>query len=723
MARQVSLSFALQNFRHLIKQCIANKDILTGKSLHSLYLKSLLPSSTYLSNHFIILYSKCNSPTLAQYAFNRTHHPNIFSYNVLLDVYAKKSTTGIARNLFDQIPQPDVVSYNTLISAYADCGDSLNALNLFREMREMGFEMNGFTISGVITSCCNDVSLIRQLHGLVVCYGFDCYVSVNNSFVTYYGKNGFLEDAEGVFYGMGMENRDQVSWNTMIVAYGQHREGFKAMELFQIMTHRGIEVDIFTLASVLTALTCLGDFSGGLQFHAKLIKTGFYQNCHVGSGLVDFYAKCKGNMLDCRKVFEGVHGPDLVLWNTMISGYSLDEELSEEALECFREMQRAGFRPDDGSFVCVIRAYSNLSSPSQGKQIHALVLKSEIPSNQISVNNALVTMYSKCGNLQDARCLFDRMPEHNTVSFNSIIAGYAQHGIGNESVGLFEQMLDTGISPTKITFISVLSVCAHTGKVEEGRRYFNMMKEKFGMEPESEHYSCMIDLLSRAGKLQEAEELIETMPFSPDSVGWAAILGACRKHGNMELGEKAANQILQMEPNNATPYVILANMYSSAGKWEDVTRVRKLMRARGIKKKPGCSWIELNNMVHVFVAEDRYHPIIKEINCYLEEMSMKMKLAGYVPDVKWALVKDDEVAEGEREFKIRHHSEKLAIAFGLLSTKEGQSITVMKNLRICGDCHNAIKFISEITCRTITVRDSHRFHCFKEGQCSCGDYW
>ncbi|KAF2295638.1 hypothetical protein GH714_033372 [Hevea brasiliensis] len=279
-------------------------------------------------------------------------------------------------------------------------------------------------------------------------------------------------------------------------------------------------------------------------------------------------------------------------------------------------MQRAGYKPDDCTFVCVIRAYSNLSSPSQGKQIHALAMKSDIPSNQISVDNALVAMYSKSGNLQDARRLFDTMLKHNVVSLNSIIAGYAQHGNGMESLLLFKQMLENGIAPTRITFISVLSACAHNGKVEEGKR----------------------------------------------------------KHGNVELAEKAANELLQLEPTNATPYVLLANMYSSAGKWE-------------------------------------------------EAMSMKMKQAGYVPDVRWALVKDDETVEGEREFKIAHHSEKLAVAFGLLSTKDGEPILVMKNLRICGDCHNAIKYISAISGRTITVRDTHRFHCFMEGQCSCGDYW
>ncbi|XP_039004061.1 pentatricopeptide repeat-containing protein At3g49710-like [Hibiscus syriacus] len=351
------------------------------------------------------------------------------------------------------------------------------------------------------------------------------------------------------------EGKDEVPWNSMIVAYGQHKEGAKALALFQEIVKRGLDVDMFTLASVLTAFTSLKDLLGGFQFHAMLIKTGFHQNAHAASGLIDLYSKCGGDMPDCRKVFEEVYRPDLVVWNTLISGYSLNDELPKEALECFREMQRVGYHPDDCSFVNVVSACSNSSSPSLGRQIHTLITKSNVP-NQIQVNNALIAMYSKCGNLQDGRQFFDWMPEHNTVSLNSMIAGYAQHGVGTEALILFEHMLERNISPTSITFISVLSACAHTGKVEAGQKYFNVMKDKFGIEPEVEHYSCMIDLLGRAGKLHEAEKLIKSMPVNPGSIGWAALLGACKIHGNMELASKAAHELLQLEPSNAVVEII-----------------------------------------------------------------------------------------------------------------------------------------------------------------------
>ncbi|XP_058751512.1 pentatricopeptide repeat-containing protein At3g49710 [Vicia villosa] len=714
----------LQTFRTLLKQCIAQRDFLTGKSLHAFYIKSFIPHSTYLSNHFTLLYSKFGTFPNALSSFNLTNYPNVFSYNTIIHACAKHSLLHLARQLFDQIPQPDLISYNTLIAAYARRGECGPALRVFKEVREVGLELDGFTLSGVVSACFEDVGLVRQLHCFSLVCGYGCYASVCNAVLACYGRLGRLQEARRVFREMGEGYRDMVSWNAMIVACGQHREGLEALRLFGEMERMDLEVDMFTMASVLTAFTCLKDLAGGMQFHGKMIKSGFHRNSHVGSGLIDLYSKCSPRgMLECMKVFGEIPKPDLVLWNTMISGFSQHEDLSEDALSTFREMQRIGFCPDDCSFVCVISACSNLSSPSVGKQVHALAIKSDIPCNRLSVNNALVTMYSKCGNLHDARRIFDTMPEHNTVSLNSMIAGYAQHGVEVESLRLFELMLREKIVPNNITFISVLSACAHTGKVEEGEKYFDMMKEKFGIEPESEHYSCMIDLLGRAGKLEKAERIIETMPFNPGSIEWATLLGACRKHGNMELAVKAANKFLELEPCNAAPYVMLSNMYASGGRWEEAATLKRLMRERGVKKKPGCSWIEIDKKVHVFVAEDTSHPRIKEIHEYMGELLRKLKQAGYVADIRLALVKDEEVDAVEKERRLWHHSEKLAIAFGLISTEEGVPILVVKNLRICSDCHNAIKLISAISGREITVRDTHRFHCFKEGRCSCRDYW
>lgn len=717
-------AWTFKSFRDLLLKCVAERDLFTGKTLHARYVKSLVASSTYLSNHFVNLYSKCGRLSSARAAFDSTEQPNVFSYNVIVKAYAKDSKIHIARQLFDEIPQPDTVSYNTLISGYADARETVSAMVLFKRMRELGFEVDGFTLSGLIAACCDRVGLIVQLHCFAVSGGFDSYSSVNNAFVSYYSKGGLLREAVSVFYGMG-ELRDGVSWNSMIVAYGQHKEGAKALALYKEMILRGFKIDMYTLASVLNALTSLNDLMGGRQFHGKLIKAGFHQNSHVGSGLIDFYSKCGGlnGMCDAEKVFQEILSPDLVIWNTMISGYSMNEELSEEAVKSFRQMQRIGHRPDDCSFVCVTSACSNLCSTSQGKQIHGLAIKSHIPSNRISVNNSLISMYYENGNLQDARIVFDRMPELNAVTYNCMIKGYAQHGRVAEALLLYERMLDSGIAPNNITFVAVLSACVHSGKVAEGQNYFNTMKERFKIEPEAEHYSCMIDLLGRAGKLEEAERFIDSMPIKAGPVAWAALLNACRKHKNIALAERAANELMAMKPNSDTPYVMLANMYTDAGRWEEMAAVRKLMRSRRVRKKPGCSWIEVKKKEHVFVAEDWSHPKIRQVCEYLEEMMKKMKELGYVMDKRWAMVKVDEAGEGEEEMRLGHHSEKLAVAFGLMSTGHGEEIVVKKNLRICGDCHNAIKFMSEVAGREIIVRDNLRFHCFKDGKCSCGDYW
>ncbi|PKA49684.1 Pentatricopeptide repeat-containing protein [Apostasia shenzhenica] len=604
----------LFRFRDLLKSCIADNDLAGGSCLQALYIKSAVPPSTYLANHFVLLYSRCRLLDLARQTFDDIPFPNVFSYNALLAAYVHESQTHLAVSLFADIPDPDLVSFNTLLSAYSAAGRTTDAVGLFSRMRRHGSDMDGFTISSVVSSLVN--SGINQLHAVAITTGHLSYVSINNALVSSYSRAGFLNEAEQVFDEIPMNARDEISWNCMIVAHGQHREGLKALTLFQDMIRRGFNVDMYTLASVLTAFTALRDFHGGAQFHAFLIKSACQKNLHVGSGLVDLYSKCS-KILDAKMVFEEVEYPDLVLWNTMISGFSLIDECSEEGLQCFRGMQRAGFRPDDCSFACVISACSNLSSPLQGQQLHSLALKTEFPRNLVSVHNALIAMYSKCGNLKDAHKLFVRMPERNPVSYNSMIAAYEQHGHGVDALELFREMVFSGNEPTSITFISVLSACAHTGRVDEGQRYFDSMETEHGIKPGKEHYLCMINLLSRAGRFAEVEKMIKTMPFDPGPVGWAALLGACRTHGYIQLGTWAAEKLLELDPSNATVYVMLSNMYASSGRWEEMAKSRRLMRDRGAKKKPGCSWIEVGKKTHVFVSDDVSHPRIKEILCVL----------------------------------------------------------------------------------------------------------
>lgn len=266
----------------------------------------------------------------------------------------------------------------------------------------------------------------------------------------------------------------------------------------------------------------------------------------------------------------------------------------------------------------------------------------------------------------------------------------------------------------------MLSACSHTGLVDRGTEYFYSMNQEYGITANSKHYTCMIDLLGRAGRLDDAQNLMKSMPFEPDAATWGALLGASRIHGNTELGEKAAQMIFQMEPDNAGMYVLLSNLYAASGRWGDVGKMRLKMRDTGVKKVPGYSWIEVQNKIHTFSVGDSTHIETGRIYAFLEELDLRMKKEGYVSSTKLVL---HDVEEEEKEHMLKYHSEKLAVAYGILKIPEGRPIRVIKNLRICTDCHTAIKHISKIVGRLIILRDSHRFHHFKDGVCSCGDYW
>jgi len=312
------------------------------------------------------------------------------------------------------------------------------------------------------------------------------------------------------------------------------------------------------------------------------------------------------------------------------------------------------------------------------------------------------------------------MPKRNVVSWTAMIISYAHHGRGKEALQLFEEMQQAGARPNRITFIGVLSACCYLGLVKEGCYYFDSMSRDHGISAQVEHYTCMVDMLGRAGLLAEAEEFVHQMPFEPDPVIWRTLLGACRVHGNVELGKHAAEIVFRQNPQDASSYKLLSNIYATAGRWDDVANVRKIMKERVARKEPGLSWIEVKNQVHSFVSGDRQHAQTEKIYAQIEELNEKMKEIGYVPDTSFAL---HDIDKELKEELLCHHSEKLAIAFGLISTPPGILIRIIKNLRMCGDCHTATKFISKIVGREIVVRDANRFHHFKDGFCCCRDYW
>ncbi|KAJ7548035.1 hypothetical protein O6H91_08G114700 [Diphasiastrum complanatum] len=361
---------------------------------------------------------------------------------------------------------------------------------------------------------------------------------------------------------------------------------------------------------------------------------------------------------------------------------------SEEALKLSSQMKQQGFKFTGVTFVCILTACANLALFELGKRIHADIIKAELESN-VFVGAALINMYAKGASLVHAREVFEKMPKGDVVSWTAMIAGYAMHGNRLECFKLFRQMQEQGLKPNEVTFVSILSICGHLGLVDEGYRYYNLMTQHYCLAPTKTHSVCMVDLLGRAGKFTEAVAFITQMPVTPDASVWMALLGACKIHGNVELAEISTMHILELEPQLPAAYVLLSNVYAVAGRWSRNLSVRKTMEERGVKKEAGCCWIE-------------------------------MKEAGYVPDMRFVL---HDVEEQQQERTLSHHSEKLAIVFGLISTPPGTPIRIVKNLRMCGDCHSATKFISKICKRQIIARDAHRFHHFSDGLCSCQDYW
>ncbi|XP_058072283.1 pentatricopeptide repeat-containing protein At4g02750-like isoform X2 [Magnolia sinica] len=429
-----------------------------------------------------------------------------------------------------------------------------------------------------------------------------------------------------------------------------------------------------------------------------------------------------GEISVAEELFGGIHRRNIVSWTAMISGYT-QNGLVDRALDMFEEMRRdsSEVKPNWVTIMSVLPACAHSAALERGKRIHNYASSIGLDSNP-SVQTALIAMYAKCGSLVDARCCFERMLENEKglITWNTMITAYASHGRGLEAITTFEDMIRARLQPDHITFTGLLSACSHSGMVNQGLKYFNLMSNVYSVEPRVEHYACIVDLLGRAGYLAEAKEIIDQMSIEASPSIWGALLSACRTHGNLEIAEIAARMLFILEPENTGNYVLLSNMYAEVGKWEEVNNLRALLKDQGLNKSPGCSWIEINGKGHVFLGGDKSHPQAREIYMLLEALPKQIKAAGYVPDTSFVL---HDVSEEEKECNLATHSEKLAIAFGLLNTDPGTVLRVTKNLRICGDCHTATKFISRIYGREIVVRDVNRFHHFKDGSCSCGDYW
>lgn len=509
-----------------------------------------------------------------------------------------------------------------------------------------------------------------------------------------------------------------------------------------------MEPDEMVLSTVLSASGHAGNLSYGKAIHELIIQNNVVIDTHLQSALVAMYASCgcmdmakelfdkmwpknlvvatamvsgysrTGQIDDARMIFDQMVEKDLFFWSAMISGYA-ESYQPLEALKLFKEMQVLGMKPDQVTMLSVISACAHLGALDQAMLIHSYVDRNRF-GGDLRINNALIDMYAKCGSLERAREVFDKMQRRNVISWTSMINAFAVHGDAHNALGYFSQMKHENVKPNGVTFVGVLYACSHAGLVEEGKKIFASMINEHNITLKHEHYGCMVDLFGRANLLREALELVETMPLAPNVVIWGSLMAACRVHGETELGEFAARQILQLEPDHDGALVLLSNIYAKERRWQDVGEVRKVMKKRGIFKERGCSRIEMNNEIHEFLMADRNHKHIDQIYEKLDEVVSELKLVGYAPDTHSVLV---DLEEEEKKEVVLWHSEKLALCYGLLSGAKGTCIRIVKNLRVCEDCHTFIKLVSKVYGREIIVRDRTRFHHYKDGLCSCRDYW
>lgn len=566
---------------------------------------------------------------------------------------AETGSLDYARLVFEQMPHPNKFMYNSLIRGYSNVGDSMSAIFLYRKMIRSGLSPNEFTIPFVLKACTLRSAHWEAVvvHGHTIKLGIGSQVCVQNVLISVYFVYGLVPCAWKVFDEI--LERTLVSWNSIIGGYSKMDCREEAFLLFQEMRQSGMEPDEFTLVSLLSVCSRGCDLNLGRYLHLYIVITGVNVDLIVRNALVDMYAKCGhlhsaemvfnqmpdknvvswtsmvtayarlGLTQSAQEIFDKMPVKNVVSWNSMISSY-VQEGRCMQALDLFHKMCDLRVVPDEATLVSVFSACTQIGDLIMGKKIHNYLCSHNLMPS-VTIYNSLVDMYAKCGALRIAVDIFHEIPEKNLVSWNVIIGALALYGCGLEAIDLFERMQAGGIRPDEITFTGLLSACGHSGLVDLGRYYFDKMSSNFGISPEIEHYACMVDLLGRKGLLEEAIRLIGRMPLKPDVVVWGAVLRACRTYGNIEVARQILKQLLVMEPQSSGLYVLLANIYCEAERWEDVKKIRKMMNDHGIKKWKANSFIEIDGCIHEFLVDDKRHGISSSIYSILGQLTDHLK--------------------------------------------------------------------------------------------------
>ncbi|KAI3444431.1 hypothetical protein Pfo_001096, partial [Paulownia fortunei] len=660
-----------------------------GKQIHGYIVRNAMKSNLLICNSLINMYLKNGSLELARAVFDLMENRNVSTWNSIISGYAALGFLKDAWELLHEMEsfnlKPDIVTWNSLLSGHLHHGSYQEVLIILQHMQNAGFEPNARSITTALQAISElfYLNLGKVIHCYVMRNGLDSDLHVGTSLLDMYVKNNDLNSAQAVFDGM--KDKNIFAWNSMISGYSFKGNFEKAASLLNQMKREGVRPDLVTYNSMVSGYSMAG------QINEALVMIRQIKN----SGLT----------------------PNVVSWTALISG-STQNGYHRNTLEyCYQMQTEEGIKPNSATIASLLRACAGSTLLQKGKEAHCLSIRNGYIEDAF-VRTALIDMYSKCGDLKSACTVFQKAKNKTLASWNSMVMGFSTYGRGKEAVSLFHRMQEAKLQPDAITMTALLSGCKHSGLIDEGWKYFDSMETEYRITPTIEHYSCMVDLLGRAGYLDEAWDFIRQMPIQPDSTVWGAFLGSCRIHDNIHLGEIAAKELFKLEPHNPANYVLLMNMYAASKRWDDVDKVKDLMDRRSVKLGNVWSWIGISKTVHVFSALGNSHPD-GEIYFELYQLISEIKNMGYVPNTKCVY---QSVDEEEKEKALLSHTEKMAITYGLIKTKTNTPIRVIKNTRICADCHTFAKCISLVRKRQIILKDGNRFHHFMEGKCSCSDF-
>ncbi|CAK7338161.1 unnamed protein product [Dovyalis caffra] len=643
---------------------------------------------------------------------------DLFVGSALVDLYFKIWRENLAIKVFDRLAQRDTVLFNTMISGFVKNSYFEDSVRVFGDMvLGNGPKFDLTTVIAVLPAVAElqELKFGTQIQCVAIKCGFHSHVSLLTGLISLFSKCGDVETARLLFREIG--KKDLISCNAMISGFTCNGKTEDSVRLFKELLGSGERISSSTIVGLIPVYSPFGHSYLNYCIHGFCVKLGIVSHSSVSTALTTVY--CRLNEMElARQLFDESAEKTLASWNAMISGYT-QNGLTETAISLFQTMQKNNVNPNPITVTSILSACAQLGTLSIGKWVHSLIKSRSFESN-VYVSTALIDMYAKCGSIVEARELFNLMPERNEVTWNAMISGYGLHGHGQEALKLFYEMLSSSVKPTGVTFLSALYACSHAGLVKEGDEIFHAMVHDFGFEPLAEHYACMVDILGRAGQLEKALKFMKAMPVEPGPPVWGALLGACMIHKDTNLARIASDKLFELDPENMGYYVLMSNLYSVERKYPQAASLRQVAKKKRLAKIPGCTLIEIGQVPNVFTSGDQSHPLSTAIYLELDKLTGKMKEAGFQTETATVL---HDLEEEEKELTMKVHSEKLAIAYGLISTEPGTEIRIIKNLRVCLDCHTWTKFLSKITKRVIVVRDANRFHHFKDGVCSCGDYW